>query len=139
MAGPDEPAHFSYIQRIANDHTLPAFDHGPPDYFSVATNASVYTTGYLPSRTREPLRKLRRDLPAFPPEKDGFAEKNHGALIGVWKYPPAYDLIATPAYLFRDCTRAPSGCTRSASSRPCSQRLPYGSSISSWSRRAPLS
>jgi 4-amino-4-deoxy-L-arabinose transferase-like glycosyltransferase len=97
--GPDEPVHFSYIQRIANDHTLPAFDHGPPDYFSVATNASVYTTGYLPSRTREPLRKLRRDLPAFPPELDGFPEKNHGALLGVWKYPPAYDLLATPAYL----------------------------------------
>src|SRR4051812_34771534 len=97
--GPDEPAHFSYIQRIANDHSIPAFDHSPPDYFSVATNASVYTTGYLPSRTREPLRKLRRDLPAFPAELDDFPQKTHGALIGVWKYPPAYDLIATPAYL----------------------------------------
>jgi hypothetical protein len=97
--GPDEPAHFSYIQRIANDHTIPLFDHSPPDYFSVATNASVYSTGYLPSRTREPLRHLRRDLPAFPPEADGRSEKNHGSLLGVWKYPPAYDLIATPAYL----------------------------------------
>jgi hypothetical protein len=97
--GPDEPAHFSYIQRIANDGTLPLFDHSPPDYFSVATNASVYNTGYLFSRTRERLRNLRRDLPAFPPERDGWPEKNHGALVGAWKYPPAYDLIATPAYM----------------------------------------
>jgi hypothetical protein len=96
--GPDEPAHYSYIERIGNDGSIPAFDHSPPDYFSVALNASVYNTGYLPSRTREPLRNLRRDLPAFPPEKDGWPQKNHGSLIGVWKYPPAYDLIAAPAY-----------------------------------------
>jgi hypothetical protein len=97
--GPDEPAHFSYIERIATVGSIPAFDHSPPDYFSVAINASVYNTGYLASRTREPLRNLRRDLPAFPPERDGWPQENHGSLVGVWKYPPAYDLLATPAYM----------------------------------------
>ena len=55
-------------------------------------------TGYLPFRTRQPLRLLRRGLQAFPVERDDLPQKNHGGLI-TWKYPPAYYLVATPAYL----------------------------------------
>ena len=55
-------------------------------------------TGYLPFRTHQPLRHLRRGLPSFPAEPDDLSQKNHGGLI-TWKYPPAYYLLATPAYL----------------------------------------
>ena len=96
--GPDEPAHFAYIQRIATTGEIPAQHHAPPDRFSVATEVSVRATGYLPFRTRQPLRLLRRGLQAFPVERDDLPQKNHGGLI-TWKYPPAYYLVATPAYL----------------------------------------
>jgi len=96
--GPDEPAHFAYIQRIATTGEIPAQHHAPPDRFSVATEVSVRAAGYLPSRTHQPLRLLRRGLQAFPVERDNLPQENHGGLI-TWKYPPAYYLIATPAYL----------------------------------------
>ena len=96
--GPDEPAHFAYIQRIATTGEIPAQHHAPPDRFSDATEVSVRATGYLPFRTRQPLRLLRRGLQAFPVERDDLPQKNHGGLI-TWKYPPAYYLVATPAYL----------------------------------------
>jgi Predicted membrane protein (DUF2142) len=96
--GPDEPAHFAYIQRIATTGTIPAQDYSPPEYFSDATNVSVNATSFGPSRTRQPLRYLRRGLPGFPVERDDLSQINHGGLI-VWKYPPVYYLIATPAYM----------------------------------------
>ncbi len=96
--GPDEPAHFAYIQRIATTGEIPAQHHAPPDRFSVATEVSVRAAGYLPFRTRQPLRLLRRGLQAFPVERDDLPQENHGGLI-TWKYPPAYYLVATPAYL----------------------------------------
>ena len=80
--GPDEPAHFSYIQRIANDHTIPALRSLAARVLLGRLNASVYTTGYLPSRTREPLRKLRRDLPAFPAERTASRRRTTARLIG---------------------------------------------------------
>jgi hypothetical protein len=97
--GPDEPVHFSYIQRIATAGTIPAFDHSPPEYFSVATNVSVRATGYAAFRTRDPVRKLRRGLSAFPRERDDLSQVNHGSLLGVWNYPPGYYVLATPAYM----------------------------------------
>ena len=96
--GPDEPAHFAYVQRIATEGSIPALDHAPPDYFADSTNASILATGFGPFRTRQPLRPLRRGLPAFPAERDDLPQKSHGNLI-IWKYPPAYYLIAAPAYL----------------------------------------
>ena len=85
--GPDEPAHFAYIQRIATKGEILAQDLSPPEFFSVATNASVSATSFGPSRTRQPLRYLRRGLPAFPVKRDHLSQINHGGLI-VWKYPP---------------------------------------------------
>ena len=38
------------------------------------------------------------DCPRFPAERDDLPQKSHGNLI-IWKYPPAYYLIAAPAYL----------------------------------------
>ena len=77
--GPDEPAHFSYVQRIATEGSIPAFDHSPPDFFAVSLNASVFGTGYLDLRTRQPLRKLRRGLRAFPIERPNLSQVNHGS------------------------------------------------------------
>jgi hypothetical protein len=96
--GPDEPGHFTYIQRIATTGTIPAQHHSPPEYYSKSLNVSVVATGYLPSRTHEPLRLLRRGLPGFPAERHDLSQTNHGGLI-VWKYPPAYYLLVTPAYM----------------------------------------
>ena len=39
--GPDEPAHFAYIQRIATTGEIPAQHHPPPDPFYVAKEVSL--------------------------------------------------------------------------------------------------
>ena len=96
--GPDEPAHFSYVQRIATTGKIPLFDNAPPDIFSRAIKSSVSRAGFEASRTRAAVRKLRRDMPAFPPDADNLSQRNHGALL-VGKYPPAYYLLAAPAYM----------------------------------------
>ena len=60
--GPDEPAHFAYIQRIATTGQIPAQNHSLPEYFSDATNVSVNATSFGPSRTPQP--HVRRNRPS---------------------------------------------------------------------------
>ena len=64
------------------------------------------------------LGKLRRGLPAFPVERPDLSQVNHGSLIGVWKYPPAYYLLA----------RRPT-CCRSSAPIPGASMRPRVSSL----------
>ena len=99
--GPDEPAHFAYVQRIATEGSIPALDHSPPDYFADSTER-IGTRDRLSGPFARASR-LRNSAPRIAgvsrPSAMTCPRTSHGDLISVWKYPPAYYLIAAPAYL----------------------------------------
>ncbi|MEO9176393.1 MAG: DUF2142 domain-containing protein [Gaiellales bacterium] len=95
--GPDEGAHYSYVERIVVEHSIPPFARNQPDRFSDAITASTNTTGYAPMVTRQPLRPLRRGLDAFPPEPRNLSVTSSGSLL-TGSYPPEYYLLGSVAY-----------------------------------------
>jgi Predicted membrane protein (DUF2142) len=95
--GPDEGAHYSYVERIVVEHSIPPFARSQPNLFSVALGASTASTGYAAMVTREPLRPLRRDMDAFPTEQRNLPVTSTGPLA-TGSYPPEYYLLGAVAY-----------------------------------------
>jgi hypothetical protein len=95
--GPDEGAHYSYVERIATEHSIPPLARGEPDRFSDATDRSAAATGFIAGLTRQQLRLLRRDITTFPPEPRGLSQHSDGSLL-TGGYPPEYYLLGTVAY-----------------------------------------
>ena len=54
--GPDEGAHYSYVERIAVEHSIPPLDRSGHDSFSDAVAQSTASTGYIAGLTRQRLR-----------------------------------------------------------------------------------
>jgi Predicted membrane protein (DUF2142) len=95
--GPDEGAHYSYVERIVVEHSIPPFARNQPDRFSDAISASTASTGYVAVVTRQPLRPLRRDMDAFPSEPRNLPATSSGSLL-TGSYPPEYYLLGAVAY-----------------------------------------
>jgi hypothetical protein len=95
--GPDEGAHYSYVERIAVEHSITPLDRSGHDSFSDAMAQSNASTGYIASLTRQQLRFLRRDMTAFPTEPAGLSGTSSGTLL-TGGYPPEYYLLGAVAY-----------------------------------------
>jgi len=94
--GPDEHAHYAYVERLA-DGELPPAQRGAHE-LSAAVRASLEATAWERFRTRDPARPLTaRQLRALPPEPPGLSTDGVGA-VGATPYPPLYYALAVPAY-----------------------------------------
>ena len=87
--GPDEPSHYSYVERIVVRHSIPPLARGEPDRFSTANQTSANSTGSDPYRFHWPVRPLRRDMGGFPSEPQGLSGDSSGPL-NTSLYPPGY-------------------------------------------------
>jgi Predicted membrane protein (DUF2142) len=94
--GPDEPSHYTYVERILVRHTIPPLARGEPDRFSTAIQVSANSTGSEPYRFHLPVRPLRRDLTGFPSEPQGLSGDSSGP-INTSIYPPTYYLLGAVA------------------------------------------
>jgi 4-amino-4-deoxy-L-arabinose transferase-like glycosyltransferase len=95
--GPDEGAHYSYVERIAVEHSITPLARDEPDRFSDATDRSAAATGFIAGLTRQQLRLLRRDMTTFPKEPSGLSQHSSGTLL-TGGYPPEYYLLGAVAY-----------------------------------------
>jgi 4-amino-4-deoxy-L-arabinose transferase-like glycosyltransferase len=95
--GPDEGAHYSYVERIAVEHSITPLDRSGHDSFSDAIAQSTASTGFIAALTREPLRQLRRDMTVFPREPANLSGHSSGTLL-TGGYPPEYYLLGAVAY-----------------------------------------
>jgi hypothetical protein len=95
--GPDEGAHYSYVERIAVEHSITPLDRSGHDSFSDAIAQSTASTDYIGSLTHQQLRLLRRDMTAFPPEPGNLSGHSSGTLL-TGSYPPEYYLLGAVAY-----------------------------------------
>jgi hypothetical protein len=97
LQGPDEGAHYAYVERIAVEHSIPPLARNEPDRFSDALDRSAAATAFIGGLTREQLRLLRRDMTVFPPEPRGLSAHSSGTLL-TGGYPPEYYLLGAVAY-----------------------------------------
>jgi hypothetical protein len=95
--GPDEGAHYSYVERIAVEHSIPPLDRSGHDSFSDAIAQSTASTDYIGLLTRQQLRLLRRDMTSFPSEPANLSGHSSGTLL-TGSYPPEYYLLGAVAY-----------------------------------------
>ena len=95
--GPDEGAHYSYIERIAVEHSIPPLASGQPNAYSAALSGSTASNAFGQWVTHQTLRPLRRDMNAFPAEPRNLSARGGGTLE-VGRYPPAYYLLGAIAY-----------------------------------------
>lgn len=97
--GPDEPAHYAYVERLANGQ-LPPIDGGEL-HFSQALSASV-ARSLLSYRTRgsRPSTRLGQRI-LIGPEPDGLSTAGHAA-AGATSYPPLYYTLMLPFYALGD-------------------------------------
>ena len=95
--GPDEGAHYSYVERIAVEHSITPLARDEHDSFSDAIAQSTGATGFVAGLTREQLRFLRRDMTVFPSEPRNLSEHSSGTLL-TGGYPPEYYLLGAIAY-----------------------------------------
>lgn len=92
--GPDETAHYAYVERLAHG-ALPLLElEGHTT--SPAVRASHDASAYWSFRFREASRPLARE--EVLPEEARLSTEGHGA-GGASVYPPTYYLLALPAYL----------------------------------------
>jgi hypothetical protein len=94
--GPDELAHYAYVERLAAGRFPPLQPGVTRD--SAAVEASLVANAYLRFRFAEldrPLAPGSRE--ALPRERDGLPEEGWGA-HGASIYPPAYYILALPFY-----------------------------------------
>ena len=94
--GPDEPAHYAYVERLATGG-LPPFQ-GANVVFSDAVNVSV-------QRTITSFRERRADRPLTPHAEHALLQREPGGLstagnstLGARSYPPLYYATLLPAY-----------------------------------------
>jgi 4-amino-4-deoxy-L-arabinose transferase-like glycosyltransferase len=94
--GPDEVAHYAYVERLAAG-VLPPLE--PPAWRdSPAVSASLEATAVSRFAFRDAGRPLSSDLrAALPAEAPGLSERGEGA-HGASTYPPTYYLLALPLY-----------------------------------------
>lgn len=97
--GPDEGAHYSYVERIVVEHSIPPLAHDAHDSFSDAVAQSTGSTGFIAGLTHERLRLLRRDMgtSTFPGEPGNLSGHSNGTLL-TGGYPPEYYLLGVVAY-----------------------------------------
>jgi hypothetical protein len=95
--GPDEGAHYSYVERIAVEHSITPLARDEPDRFSDAIAQSTASTGFVAGLTHQQLRFLRRDMTAFPNEPGRLSGHSSGSLL-TGGYPPEYYLLGAVAY-----------------------------------------
>jgi 4-amino-4-deoxy-L-arabinose transferase-like glycosyltransferase len=99
--GPDEYAHYAYLERLASDHRLmPLDDRNPGPGLSPAMLGSMQSTGFNELRFRLPVRpfgSVGSDAVRFPRESDDLKQHNTGQL-GANSYPPAYYVAALPLF-----------------------------------------
>lgn len=95
--GPDEPAHYAYVERLASGQ-FPPFENPQNTVFSQAVNVSV-------QRTITPFRERRPDRPLTPQAERVLVEREPGGLstagfssLGTSSYPPLYYVTLLPAY-----------------------------------------
>ena len=68
--GPDEGAHYSYVERIAVEHSIPPLSHHRATTASrTPISQSTASTDYIGLLTREQLRLLRRDMTVSRPSR----------------------------------------------------------------------
>jgi 4-amino-4-deoxy-L-arabinose transferase-like glycosyltransferase len=95
--GPDEPAHYAYVERLAGGGFPPLQRDNERD--SPALVASLDASAFWRFRLREPTRPLSPGIrAALPEEPRGLSEDGRGA-GGATPYPPAYYALAVPLYL----------------------------------------
>jgi hypothetical protein len=93
--GPDETAHYAYVERLANGG-FPPHDRGHP-MLSPAVSAALSATSAEAFGLADPDRP-RGPAGAAPREPPGLSQRGHGAL-GANNYPPAYYALALPLYV----------------------------------------
>ena len=94
--GPDEPAHYAYVERLA-DGGFPPLQRGRAAD-SPALAASLAATASEEFRLGAPARPLSQGLrEALPHEPSGLSTVGHAAR-GATGYPPAYYALAVPLY-----------------------------------------
>jgi 4-amino-4-deoxy-L-arabinose transferase-like glycosyltransferase len=95
--GPDEPAHYAYVERLAGGGFPPLQRDNERD--SPALVASLDASAFWRFRLREPTRPLSPGIrSALPDDRPGLSEEGRAA-GGATPYPPAYYALAVPLYL----------------------------------------
>ena len=100
--GPDEPAHYEYVERLANGDYPPRDGAQVP---SAALLASLNATGYDRFLVRTPDRPLDAPLHTLPRERPDLSEAGRGALSAT-AYPPLYYAALVPLYRLPGLTTA---------------------------------
>jgi 4-amino-4-deoxy-L-arabinose transferase-like glycosyltransferase len=94
--GPDEPAHYAYVERLSTGDFPPLQTGEARD--SAALRTSLVASAYWRFRFREPTRPLSAELQARTLQEQPGLPTEGRAARGATIYPPLYYALALPAY-----------------------------------------